>query len=59
MTNLASITQSANLMTSGGLKEEGVATQRTDTKLPGAYWIYFKVASSGTGLDDPVREPTC
>lgn len=44
MTNLVSITQRANLMTSSGLEEEGVETQRTDTKLPGAYWIYFKAA---------------
>lgn len=45
MTNLVSITERANLMTSSGLKGRGGAeAQRNDTKLPGAYWIYFKAA---------------
>lgn len=54
MTNLVSITQSANLMTSSGLRG-GVVTQRTDTKLPDAYRVYLKAAWSGAACDDSVR----
>lgn len=54
MTNLVSITERANLMTSGGLKGGGAETQRTDTKLPAAHQICFKAAWSGCGLDDPL-----
>lgn len=64
MTNLVSITQSANLtMTSGRAGGEGdverVATQRTDTKLPArAPGSILDPDSSGGGLDDSVETLT-
>lgn len=67
MTNLVSITQSANLtMTSGragGGGEGGAgsdaATQRTDTKLPArAPGSILDPDSSGGGLDDSVETLT-
>lgn len=52
MTNSASITQRANLLTSGGLR--GGVGDTSNTQSPAAYGIDFKAAQSGSGSQDPL-----
>lgn len=59
MTNLVSITQSANLMTSSGLKEEGQRHKEVTPNYLVHTGFILKQREVAAGVDDPVKKLTC